>query len=95
MLDYKEDVSNHTQVQFNLISLSLTQVHTQIAHMSALIHIHSLKNGPSEAQGSDIHCYAKWTEAGSGPKNTPLNILSPCILTVSVKQVTDARLTPK
>lgn len=30
--------------------LTLAQAHTLILHMNTLMHIHSLKNGPSEAQ---------------------------------------------
>lgn len=56
------------------------------------MHIHFLNNGPSEIQAPSLNVMQKGRL--SGLVNTPRAILSPCNLTVVVKQGTDAKLTP-
>lgn len=58
------------------------------------MHIHSLKNGPSEAQALKLTVMQSGVPAGSGPVNTSQTFLSPCNFTVLVKKVRDAKLTP-
>lgn len=56
--------------------------------------IHSVKNGPSEARALKLTVMQRGEPAGSGPVNTSQTVLSPCKLTVLVKIVRDAKLTP-
>lgn len=50
--------------------------HTQILHMNTLMHIHSLKNRPSETQALKRTVMQKGGPAGSGPVNTSQTVLS-------------------
>lgn len=60
------------------------------------MHIHSPKNRPSEAQALKLTVMQRGggEAAGSGPVNTSQTVLSPCNITLLVKQARDAKLTP-
>ena len=50
--------------------------------MNSLMHINSLKNGPSEAQALKLTVMQRGGPAGSGPVNTSQTVLSRCSLTL-------------
>lgn len=77
-------------VQFNLNAWIAS--HTRILHMNSLMHIHSIKNGLSEAQALEPTVMQRGTCWEWACKHITDCFVS-CSLTVLVKHVKDAKLT--
>lgn len=91
-------ISHHRSMQCSLtwmhgFPLIFKLVHTQFLHMNTLMHIHSLENGPSEAQALKLTVMQRGTGWEWACKHITDCFVS-CNLTILAKQVRDAKLTP-